>query len=170
MIVVGAGISGLAAAHFYRAHAPADSRILILDNHDDFGGHAKRNEFSLDGHLNLLNGGTLEIDSPRPYGPVAAGLMTTLGIDVEKLAEKTQNLEFYEHLGLQSGVFFDRETFGADRAGDRLRPGSAAGISGARAPLRNGARHNRPDSRRQGGLPARPRFGCEEAAFVAHEL
>ena len=115
LIVVGAGISGLAAAHFYRAHAPADSRILILDNHDDFGGHAKRNEFSLDGHLNLLNGGTLEIDSPRPYGPVAAGLMTTLGIDVEKLAEKTQNLEFYEHLGLQSGVFFDRETFGADQ-------------------------------------------------------
>ena len=47
LIVVGAGISGLAAAHFYRAHKPA-SRILILDNHDDFGGHAKRNEFLLE--------------------------------------------------------------------------------------------------------------------------
>jgi spermidine dehydrogenase len=114
LIVVGAGISGLAAAHFYRAQKP-DSRILILDNHDDFGGHAKRNEFNLDGHLNLLNGGTLEIDSPRPYGPIAAGLLTTLGIDVEKLAKTTQNLQFYEHLGLQSGVFFDRETFGADK-------------------------------------------------------
>jgi spermidine dehydrogenase len=114
LIVVGAGISGLAAAHFYRARKP-QSRILILDNHDDFGGHAKRNEFNLDGHLNLLNGGTLEIDSPRPYGPVAAGLLTTLGIDVAKLAKKTQNLEFYEHLGLQSGVFFDQETFGADK-------------------------------------------------------
>jgi spermidine dehydrogenase len=45
LIVVGAGISGLAAAHFYRTHARS-SRILILDNHDDFGGHAKRNEFS----------------------------------------------------------------------------------------------------------------------------
>ena len=114
LIVVGAGISGLAAAHFYRAQK-ADSRILILDNHDDFGGHANRNEFNLDGHLNLLNGGTLEIDSPRPYGPIAAGLLTTLGIDVEKLAKTTQNLEFYEHLGLQSGVFFDRETFGTDK-------------------------------------------------------
>jgi spermidine dehydrogenase len=114
LIVVGAGISGLAAAHFYRAQKP-DSRILILDNHDDFGGHAKRNEFNLDGHLNLLNGGTLEIDSPRPYGPIAAGLLKTLGIDVEKLVKTTQNLEFYEHLGLQSGVFFDRETFGADK-------------------------------------------------------
>jgi spermidine dehydrogenase len=115
LIVVGAGISGLAAAHFYRAHTSADSRILILDNHDDFGGHAKRNEFDLQGHLNLLNGGTLEIDSPRPYGPVAAGLLTTLGIDVAALAKTTQHLQFYEHLGLQSGAFFNRETFGADK-------------------------------------------------------
>jgi spermidine dehydrogenase len=115
LIVVGAGLSGLAAAHFYRAQTKANSRILILDNHDDFGGHAKRNEFNLNGHLNLLNGGTLEIDSPRPYGPVAAGLLATLGIDVAKLAKTTQNLEFYERQGLQSGVFFDQETFGADK-------------------------------------------------------
>jgi spermidine dehydrogenase len=115
LIVVGGGISGLAAAHFYRAQTKANSRILILDNHDDFGGHAKRNEFNLNGHLNLLNGGTLEIDSPRPYGPIAAGLLATLGIDVAKLAKTTQNLEFYERLGLQSGVFFDHETFGADK-------------------------------------------------------
>ena len=115
LIVVGAGISGLAAAHFYRAQTNPKSRILILDNHDDFGGHAKRNEFNLKGHLNLLNGGTLEIDSPRPYGPIAAGLLTTLGIDVPKLIVATQNLEFYAHQGLQSSVFFDRETFGADK-------------------------------------------------------
>jgi spermidine dehydrogenase len=114
LIVVGGGISGLAAAHFYRQRQ-AKSRILILDNHDDFGGHAKRNEFNLNGHLNLLNGGTLEIDSPRPYGPVAAGLLKTLGIDVPQLVKTTQNLEFYESLGLQSGVFFDQETFGADK-------------------------------------------------------
>jgi spermidine dehydrogenase len=115
LIVVGGGISGLAAAHFYRAAAGAKSRILILDNHDDFGGHAKRNEFNLNGHLNLLNGGTLEIDSPRPYGPIASGLLTTLGIDLPKLIKATQNLEFYEQHGLQSGVFFDRETFGTDK-------------------------------------------------------
>jgi spermidine dehydrogenase len=115
LIVVGGGISGLAAAHFYRAQTNAKSRILILDNHDDFGGHAKRNEFNLNGHLNLLNGGTLEIDSPRPYGPIASGLLTTLGLNVPKLIKATQNLEFYEHLGLQSGVFFDQDTFGADK-------------------------------------------------------
>jgi spermidine dehydrogenase len=115
LIVVGGGISGLAAAHFYRAQTKAGSRILILDNHDDFGGHAKRNEFNLNGRLNLLNGGTLLIDSPRPYGPIAAGLLATLGIDVPKLIKTTQNPEFYAHLGLRSGVFFDRETFGADK-------------------------------------------------------
>ncbi len=115
LIVVGAGISGLAAAHFHRTKTQGKSRILLLDNHDDFGGHAKRNEFNLDGHLNLLNGGTLEIDSPRPYGPIAAGLLTTLGIDVPKLIKTTQNLDFYENQGLDSGVFFDKETFGADK-------------------------------------------------------
>jgi spermidine dehydrogenase len=115
LIVVGAGISGLAAAHFYRAHTSAPSRILILDNHDDFGGHAKRNEFHLHGRLQLMNGGTLLIDSPRPYGPVAAGLLTTLGVDVAALVKTTQHQEYYEHLGLQAGIFFDRETFGEDR-------------------------------------------------------
>jgi spermidine dehydrogenase len=115
LIVVGAGISGLAAAHFYRAHRGARSRILLLDNHDDFGGHAKRNEFHLNERLHLMNGGTLEIDSPRPYGTVAAGLLKTLGLDVPSLAKKTQHLQYYDHLGLKQGVFFDRETFGADR-------------------------------------------------------
>src|SRR5450432_1349979 len=74
LVVVGGGISGLSAAHFYRAARPG-ARILILDNHDDFGGHAKRNEFHLDGKLHLLNGGTLGIDSPRPYSAVAGGLL-----------------------------------------------------------------------------------------------
>jgi spermidine dehydrogenase len=115
LIVIGAGISGLAAAHFYRAQRGAGSRILLLDNHDDFGGHAKRNEFYLDGRLHLMNGGTLEIDSPRPYGPVAAGLLKTLGLDVPSLVKKTQHLQYYEHFGLKQGVFFDRETFGEDR-------------------------------------------------------
>ena len=69
LVVVGGGISGLAAAHFYRSARPG-ARILIIDNHDDFGGHAKRNEVHVDGHLLLLNGGTMLIDSPRPYSDV----------------------------------------------------------------------------------------------------
>jgi spermidine dehydrogenase len=115
LVVVGGGISGLSAAHFFQSRASSGSRILILDNHDDFGGHARRNEFQLGGSLHLMNGGTLEIDSPRPYGPVPAALLTELGIDVRALSRKVEDRAFYEHLGLGTGVFLDRETFGADK-------------------------------------------------------
>ncbi len=123
LVVVGAGISGLSAAHFYRQANP-DARVLVLDNHDDFGGHARRNEFELEGRLQLLNGGTLEIDSPRPYSPVAEGVLRTLGIDAPALAKAIEHPEFYDTLGLATGVFFDRETFGADHlaAGYRKKP------------------------------------------------
>ena len=80
LIIVGGGISGLAAAHFYRERVGTSAKILILENHDDFGGHARRNEFHLDGKLQLLNGGTMLIDSPTPYSPHAAGMMKKLGI------------------------------------------------------------------------------------------
>jgi len=115
LVVVGGGISGLSAAHFFRARASGSGRILILDNHDDFGGHAKRNEFRLGASTQLLNGGTLEIDSPRPYGPVADALVKELGIDVAELSRRVEHPRFYRGLGLQAGVFFDRETFGADK-------------------------------------------------------
>ena len=48
LVIVGAGISGLSAAHFYREKHPA-ARIIIVDNHEDFGGHANRNEFEVEG-------------------------------------------------------------------------------------------------------------------------
>jgi spermidine dehydrogenase len=114
LIVVGAGISGLSAAHFYRQSDTKHARVLILDNHDDFGGHAKRNEFHLQGQMHLLNGGTLEIESPRPYSAVAAGLIEQLGVDVEKISQRIEQRNFYETLGLKSGVFLDRDTFGTD--------------------------------------------------------
>jgi spermidine dehydrogenase len=114
LIVVGGGISGLSAAYFFRERKP-NAKILILDNHDDFGGHAKRNEFMLNGRLALMNGGTLEIDSPRPYSVVAGGLLKKLGVDPVKLDEECSKEDFYKSLGLGRGVFFDKETFGADK-------------------------------------------------------
>jgi spermidine dehydrogenase len=113
LVVVGGGISGLAAAHFYRAGKPK-ARILILENHDDFGGHAKRNEFHLGGRTELINGGTLEIDSPTPYSPAAGGLMKTLGIDPVALTKECDDPGIYEKHKLSLGVFFDKESFGRD--------------------------------------------------------
>ena len=115
LVVVGGGISGLSAAWFYRAQTSHSARILILDNHDDFGGHAKRNELQLDGRTLLINGGTLEIDSPRPYSAVAGGLVKELGIDVAALSKKVEHPKFYAEQGLRRGVFFDQDTFGADK-------------------------------------------------------
>lgn len=111
LVVVGGGISGLSAAYFFRAAKP-NAKILILENHDDFGGHAKRNEYDPGGRLELLNGGTMLIDSPRPYSKVAAGLLTTLGIDPVALAKACDKPDIYKGLG--PATFFDRETFGKD--------------------------------------------------------
>jgi spermidine dehydrogenase len=57
LVVVGAGISGLAAAYFSE-NSPVTPRILVLDSEDDFGSHARRNEFHIAGHLQLMNAGT----------------------------------------------------------------------------------------------------------------
>jgi len=114
LVIVGGGISGLAAACFYLDARPS-ARILILENHDDFGGHAKRNEFQFDGHMQLLNGGTLEIDSPRRYSVVAAGLLRRLGVVPAAMDKAYARHDFYPSLGLRPAVFLDRETFGADK-------------------------------------------------------
>jgi spermidine dehydrogenase len=113
LIVVGGGISGLAAARFYRDARPS-ARVLVLDNHDDFGGHAKRNEFHVGGRLQLMNGGTLEIDSPRPYSKISEALINRLGIDPERLEKSCSDLTFYKRQGLGRGIFLNREVFGAD--------------------------------------------------------
>ena len=115
LIVVGAGISGLSAAHFFREGASKGAKILILDNHDDFGGHAKRNEFHVRGRMQLLNGGTWAIESPTPYAPPAAGLMARLGIDPVALYKACSDPSVYGGRGLKPAVFFDRKTFGADK-------------------------------------------------------
>jgi spermidine dehydrogenase len=116
LVVVGGGISGLAAAHFYRARTSANARILILDNHDDFGGHAKRNEFRPNGKLWIANGGTAGIESPFPFSKEALGLMQAVGIDVPALVtEAGRAADRSVFQGLQGAYFFDKETFGADR-------------------------------------------------------
>jgi spermidine dehydrogenase len=112
LIVVGGGISGLAAAYFYRKQTPS-VRILILDNHDDFGGHAKRNEFRPGGRLLLTNGGTVAIESPFPYSKQARELIAELGIDPPAFQKEYTDRDAYQGMGF--AYFFDKETFEAER-------------------------------------------------------
>ncbi len=129
LVVVGGGISGLAAAWFYRRAEPA-ARVLILDNHDDFGGHAKRNEFMLDGRLIIGYGGSESMQSPKAlYSDVAKGLLEALGVDIARF-ETAFERNLYPSLGLTGGMFFPREIFGrdvlvpGDPMADLRRPGA----------------------------------------------
>ncbi|HEX4065773.1 MAG TPA: FAD-dependent oxidoreductase [Acidobacteriaceae bacterium] len=114
LVVVGGGISGLSSARFFHEAAGKGARVLILENHDDFGGHAKRNEFEVNGTFMLGYGGTYAIESPAPYSPVAKRVVRELGIDVSSYS-KVSNDKLYGELGLTQKIFFDKETFGADR-------------------------------------------------------
>lgn len=114
LIIVGGGISGLSAAHFYRKAMGEKARILIVENHDDFGGHAKRNEFGQNNSFRLGYGGTFSIESPAPYSAVAKALIEEIGIDVPSY-HKYLSRGLYRSLGLRPKVFFDKETFGADK-------------------------------------------------------
>jgi spermidine dehydrogenase len=137
LVVVGGGISGLAAAWFFRRAAGPDARILILDNHDDFGGHAKRNEFSLAGRSIIGYGGSQSIQSPRTlYSDVAKKLLRELGVDVSRF-ETAFDRNLYPSLGLTRGIFFAREAFGRDLLvpGDttRMSVETAAGPASAQS-------------------------------------
>jgi spermidine dehydrogenase len=114
LVVIGGGISGLAAAWYYRRAAGADARILVLDNCDDFGGHAKRNEFSHDRRLIIGYGGSQSLQSPKAlYSAVAKGLLRDLGVDIGRF-ETAFDRRLYPSLGLSRAVFFAREAFGRD--------------------------------------------------------
>ena len=110
LVIVGGGISGLSAAHFYRKENPG-ARILILDNHDDFGGHAKRNEFEVNGETRIGYGGTETIDTPSGYSQVSRDLLVDIGVDIEKFYDYYDQ-DLYNSMDLTYGIAFDSETYG----------------------------------------------------------
>ncbi len=121
LVIVGAGLSGLAAAYLYRRKLGPQSKILLLDNHDDFGGHARRNEFRVDERLLITNGGTQSFSNPHSYSPEVKQLLAELGIRFERFETAfDQRL----HAERSTAFYFDRETFGEPclRTGMNERP------------------------------------------------
>ncbi|MCK0104895.1 NAD(P)/FAD-dependent oxidoreductase [Marinobacter sp. S0848L] len=114
LVVVGAGISGLAAAWYYRQRHP-DASILILDNHDDFGGHAKRNEFHVGDNTLLTYGGSESFQSPEAlFSEQVNSLLESLNVDIEKF-KRYFDQDYYYRQGMSRGVFFDKAHFGVDK-------------------------------------------------------
>ncbi|WP_395490491.1 NAD(P)-binding protein [Cedecea davisae] len=112
LVIVGGGISGLAAACFWREKMGKDAKILVLDNHDDFGGHAKRNEFNVGGKTLLGYGGSESFQSPNSnFSPVVHGLMDSLGVSITRM-KSSFDANFYPDNNLSRGVFFDKKNFG----------------------------------------------------------
>ena len=84
LIVVGGGISGLSAAYFYQQVYGKDKKVLILDNHDDFGGHAKRNEHTVDGQLRIGHGGSQSIVEPKHASKEVQSLFKDIGVQTQR--------------------------------------------------------------------------------------
>lgn len=115
LVIVGAGLSGLSAAYFYRKEMPS-ARVLILDNHDDFGGHARRNHFNVDGREVIAWGGTYTILDVASWSNSGRQLLQEVGIDYPAFeADAKANPAPYRNLGMGTACFFDRETYGRDR-------------------------------------------------------
>lgn len=114
LIVVGGGLSGLAAAYLYRKQHGADSRILILDNHDDFGGHAKRNEFHSGDRMLLAAGGSGNLEQYN-FSSDVQDFIAEIGIDLEKLEAASEPNYMLAGLKAYSGLFLNAERFGQSR-------------------------------------------------------
>src|SRR5262245_28926601 len=134
LVVVGGGLSGLSAAYYFIRDVGRNVKVLVLDNHDDFGGQAKRNEFHYNGRMLALNGGTLNIESWGRYNEHARAVLNDIGIDIDRfLSSNDKNRTLYRSLGLiNQGTFFDKETWGVDklmvrRGGGRGAPPSPGG-------------------------------------------
>jgi len=114
LVVVGGGLSGLAAAYFYQQKHGKDKKVLILDNHDDFGGHAKRNEHTMNGDTRISYGGSQSITEPKLGSEVVLDLFTDIGVDIDRF-ETAYDREFFKKNNLGAVTYFNKESFGEDK-------------------------------------------------------
>ncbi|MFT4196358.1 MAG: NAD(P)-binding protein [Pseudoxanthomonas sp.] len=114
LVVVGGGLSGLAAAWYYRRRAGQDARILVIDNHDDFGGHAKRNEFEYGGQQLIANGGSAYLVAPSTWPREVQALIEAIGVRKGDPSDRV-DASIYASRGLVDATFFRKEVYGVDR-------------------------------------------------------
>lgn len=107
LIVVGAGLSGLAGAHLFRRHAGRPVRVLLLEALDDFGGHARRNEFvSRTGVKRVGYGGSQSLDSPGLFSPAVLGLLQDVGIELGRFGSEFFDAGWAARHGLDRKGFY----------------------------------------------------------------
>ncbi len=109
LIVLGAGLAGLCSSYVYRRERNS-ARILLLDNQDDFGGHARRNTFEWNGTTLIAPGGTFALENPEDSPRGAEEILESIGIDLQ-LLEGYRDRDFFKRYGLSYGVFFDPRTY-----------------------------------------------------------
>ena len=119
LVVVGGGISGLSAAYFYKQRHGENSRILIIDNHDDFGGHAKRNEFTVNGKQLIGYGGSQSIADPNSWSSVGKKLLKDVGIHTERFYDHFDG-NYFKDRKLGRGLYFSRDQYGKDFVSDNI--------------------------------------------------
>jgi spermidine dehydrogenase len=88
VVVIGGGLSGLAAAYYVQRETQGDTRVLIIENHDSFGGNSRRDEFLINGQtLYAPQASTVIQDLPPALAPSerASSLLHELGIDLLKI-------------------------------------------------------------------------------------
>ena len=119
LVVVGGGISGLSAAYLYKQRHGENSRILIIDNHDDFGGHAKRNEFTVNGKQLIGYGGSQSIADPNSWSSVGKKLLKDVGIHTERFYDHFDG-NYFKDRKLGRGLYFSRDQYGKDFVSDNI--------------------------------------------------
>ena len=112
-VIVGGGISGLAAALFFQRQAGPQMKCLVLENHPIFGGEAKQNEFLVDGRRLIAHQGSAIYQLQYPYSFLAhfydsIGLKTPR-LTYQKWAGPQPELELsrtpYEAAGMEHGQY-----------------------------------------------------------------
>jgi|GEM_PF-1143350 spermidine dehydrogenase len=114
LVVVGAGVAGIASA-IYFLDAQPNARVLLLDNHDEFGGHARRNTFEVDGNTLIACGGTLEVESYSYSSTESRALFDRLGLNINTLQSYFDSSRYAQY-DLTAGFLADQQSHQVDHA------------------------------------------------------